>query len=126
MDHVQLRYPTHVKHVAAALYQFALLYLDAVKEGADADDAVRRCFGGVFHFSARERLTKYEMTMTIATACGIDASHVEADAAAAAAPPTQAKRPHHAQLSCQRLEKLGIVWNSNFKEEIRVVLQPFM
>lgn len=122
MDHVQLRYPTNVNHVAAALLRFSGLYFDAAEENPDSD---LPSFRGVFHFSARERFTKYEMATAIADAFRMDASHVAPDTTTAKAT-TQAKRPHDARLSCERLERLGIVASSNFKEEVKTVLEPFV
>ena len=129
MDHVQIRYPTHVDHVSAALLRFCTLFLESAKENSQDGAADNPNFNGVFHFSAREKMTKYEMTMAIAAAFGMDASHVEADNSAAKAAmtttTTQAKRPQDATLACGRLEKLGITWSSNFREEIKTVLTSF-
>jgi len=128
MDHVQIRYPTHVDHVSAALLRFCTLFLESAKENSKDGAIDNANFDGIFHFSAREKMTKYEMTMAIADAFEMDVSHVEADtsAAKAAMTTTAAKRPQDATLACERLEKLDITWTSNFREEIKTVLASFI
>lgn len=121
MDDVQLRYPTHVDHVAVALAQFCGLYFQAKAENGDSEAP----FSGIFHFSAAERYTKYEMVMAMAKTQRMDASHVIADKSTAKST-TSAKRPHNAQLSCDDLQRLGISVHSDFRQEIKSVLEPFL
>ena len=140
MDNVQLRYPIHAKHVASALdrflgyYFFALdihsLFLDSDgsrKEGEPVGEAPND-FNGIFHISGLQCLTKYEMADMMAEALGIDASHMTPESSATGA--ATAKRPHHAQLSCGRLEELRVVNEYNhrtdFKEDIKSAVQRFL
>ena len=97
--------------------------MKAREENGDADSGAS--FRGIFHFSCAERFTKYEMVMAMADKLGMDASHVVADQSAAKST-TTAKRPHDARLSCAGFERLGITTNSNFREEIKAVLEPHL
>ena len=137
IDHVQLRYPIHAKHVASALDRFLGLYFMAIdvhsffldsdgsrSEGQAVGEAPND-FRGIFHISGRQCVTKYEMAYTMAEVLGIDASHMTPDASAATA-----QCPHHVQLSCGRLEKLRVVTpfnhKSDFKVDIKSAVQSFV
>jgi len=140
MDNVQLRYPIHAKHVASALDRFLGHYFMAVdvhsffvnsdgsrKEGEPVGEAPND-FRGIFHISGLQCVTKYEMADMMAEALGIDASHMTPDASTAGA--SAAKRPHHVQLSCERLEELRVVTPFNhrtdFKEDIEGAVRGFV
>ena len=142
IDHVQLRYPIHAKHVASALDRFLGLYFMAIdvhsffldsdgsrSEGQAVGEAPND-FRGIFHISGRQCVTKYEMADMMAEALGIDTSHMTPDASAAGASTAAAKRPHHAQLSCGRLEELRVVTPFNhktdFKEDIKSAVRSYV
>ncbi|KAJ3001843.1 UNVERIFIED_CONTAM: Methionine adenosyltransferase 2 subunit beta [Siphonaria sp. JEL0065] len=92
MDDFQVRYPTNVADAANAL---SLLTAKAL-----ADKNVK----GIYHFCAKEKVTKYEMCKVIAEALGgVDISHLEPlrDVPLEAL----ANRPYNAQLSNKRIEE---------------------
>ncbi|KAI8923583.1 dTDP-4-dehydrorhamnose reductase [Entophlyctis helioformis] len=89
MDHHQSRFPTNVSDVARAIVGLA---------------GVRDAAGGILHFSAKERMTKYDMCKVIAKAYGLDMSHLVPITDAPVDP--IATRPQDAQLSTARLDAL--------------------
>ncbi|KAJ3279818.1 hypothetical protein HK104_001141 [Borealophlyctis nickersoniae] len=94
MDDLQLRYPTNVVDVGKVLKQMA----DRVAvEGKPLD--------GIFHFSAKEKFTKYGMCAVIAKSLKTDIPHIHP----MREPPKEpvASRPNDAHLSTARLEKEG-------------------
>lgn len=148
MDNVQLRYPIHAKHVARALNRFLLAFTMAEEVHslfADSDGSRKhgeplgqapKDFGGIFHITGGQCLTKYEMADMMAEALGIEADHLIPDESAAAAAKNPAaaaagaKRPHHVQLSCGRLEEMRVVTESNlctdFKADIKEAVKKFL
>jgi len=115
MDSFQKRYPTNVKHVAFALLQFVQLF----KSSAENSYA----FDGIFHFSAKEQMTKFEMAIVLGRVSGCDTSHIQP-----ASPSSSfgAKRPDNSQLCCKKLEKLGLSWHTNFEDEIKNVIKQYI
>ena len=109
IDDWATRHPTHVDDVAAACRQL----VDAWRDGAP--DARR---GGVFHFSGREPMTKADMAHVIADILGVDASHLEPDAA----PPPGTPRPKNCHLDCSRLDSLVAPKRTSYREGIAAVL----
>ncbi|KAJ3076699.1 hypothetical protein HDU98_001161 [Podochytrium sp. JEL0797] len=92
MDDFQARYPTNVDDIAKALSQLALL--------SQTNPTIK----GIYHFCAKEKMTKYGMCSIIAEALGgVDISHLEplreADLKAVAS------RPYDCQLSNKRIEE---------------------
>ncbi|KAI8810949.1 hypothetical protein BJ742DRAFT_754417 [Cladochytrium replicatum] len=98
MDHVQVRYPTNTIDVARV---FRDLIGRAVKPDGSRDTSV----SGVYQFSAKEKLTKYQICEIFAGILKVTISHiepvVELNKAAAVT------RPHDCQLSTARLESEG-------------------
>ncbi|XP_041657003.1 methionine adenosyltransferase 2 subunit beta isoform X1 [Cheilinus undulatus] len=112
LDHCQQRFPTDTRDVATVCRQLS--------ERAREDPSIR----GVFHFSAKEQMTKYEMAVSIAQAFNLPSHHLipltEQPAAAAAL------RPMNSQLNCSRLELLGLsVTPRPFTSAITDALWPF-
>ena len=77
---------------------------------------------GIYHWSGNENMTKYDMAVTMATAFDIPTNHIEADKT----PSTGATRPYNSQLSCSRVEDLGIFKRSKFSTEIKDILKTFI
>ncbi|WP_394201447.1 dTDP-4-dehydrorhamnose reductase family protein [Shewanella waksmanii] len=67
---------------------------------------------GIYHFSASERMSKYDMLLKLAKLVGKSAEHLEA----ADLPTDTAKRPQDCSLLCQRLDELGIKSELSFLE----------
>lgn len=109
LDHWAARYPTFTDDVAIVIRQI----VERKRRAAD--------FGGVYHWSGDERLTKYEMALAIAKIWGIDASHISPDPSE----PAGAPRPRDCQLDCSALEALGIGHRSRFDNALRTCIEPF-
>ncbi|XP_019747491.1 methionine adenosyltransferase 2 subunit beta isoform X1 [Hippocampus comes] len=94
LDHCQQRFPTHTQDVAAVCWNIC--------RAAARDDSIR----GIFHYSAKEQMTKYEMALAMARAFNLPSDHLipltEQPAGVAAA------RPLNPRLDCSRLEVLGL------------------
>ncbi|KAL0994679.1 hypothetical protein UPYG_G00125740 [Umbra pygmaea] len=113
VEHCQQRFPTYVNDVARVCRQMAERRLE--------DPSIR----GIFHFSGKEQMTKYEMACAIADAFNLPSSHLipMTDQTAGSG----AQRPHNAQLHCSRLELLGLsVEPVSFKMAVRDSLWPFL
>ncbi|XP_062867625.1 methionine adenosyltransferase 2 subunit beta isoform X1 [Trichomycterus rosablanca] len=113
IDHCQQRFPTYTNDVARVCRNMA--------ERALQDSSLR----GIFHYSGKEQMTKYEIACAIADAFSLPSSHLiqltEQPAGAGA------QRPQNAQLECSRLELLGLsVEPTVFKSAIRDSLWPFL
>ena len=76
---------------------------------------------GIYHWSGNENMTKYDMAVAMAEAFSIPTNHIQADKN----PSPGAPRPYNAQLSCQRINDLGIGKTSAFKDRIYDVLKDF-
>ncbi|KAI8808118.1 hypothetical protein BJ742DRAFT_748021 [Cladochytrium replicatum] len=98
MDHVQVRYPTNTIDVARVCRD---LIVRAVKQDGARDTSI----SGVYQFSAKEKLSKYEMCEIFAGILNVPIAHIEAvveqNKVAAVT------RPHDCQLSTARLESEG-------------------
>ncbi|XP_026213452.1 methionine adenosyltransferase 2 subunit beta isoform X2 [Anabas testudineus] len=93
LDHCQQRFPTDARDVATVCRKLA--------ERARQDPSIR----GVFHFSGKEQMTKYEMAVSIAQAFNLPSNHLIplTEQVAGSAP-----RPINSQLNCSRLELLNL------------------
>ncbi|KAJ3253474.1 hypothetical protein HK103_000506 [Boothiomyces macroporosus] len=101
MDHFQSRFPTNVQDVALAISKI----IDLLKQ---------KDINGVYHFSAKERMTKYEMCQIFSEILNINIDHLKPNAE----PPKDpvATRPVDVQLSTKKLESVGVVVDCvNFK-----------
>ncbi|XP_029375924.1 methionine adenosyltransferase 2 subunit beta isoform X2 [Echeneis naucrates] len=93
LDHCQQRFPTDARDVAAVCRKLS--------ERARQDPSIR----GIFHFSAKEQMTKYEMAVAIAQAFKLPSNHL---IPLTEQPAVAAPRPINSQLNCSRLELLNL------------------
>lgn len=111
VDHCQQRFPTDTRDVAAVCRKLA--------ERARQDASVR----GVFHFSGKEQMTKYEMAVAIAQAFKLPSNHL---IPLTEQLPASTLRPMNSQLNCSRLELLDLsVEPRPFTAAIADCLWPF-
>ena len=110
LDHWATRYPTMTMDVAAVCEHL----LERKRHVAD--------FGGTYHFSAGEALTKYEIAQAIAQVCELSADHITPDPN----PPSGAPRPKNSQLHCSTLMELGIGGWMTFDTGVYSVMRPFL
>ncbi|XP_061607474.1 methionine adenosyltransferase 2 subunit beta isoform X1 [Phyllopteryx taeniolatus] len=112
LDHCQQRFPTHTRDVAAVCWNIC--------HAAARDRSIR----GMFHYSGKEQMTKYEMALAMAQAFNLPSDHLvplTERPAAAGAP-----RPLDSRLDCSRLEVLGLgVEPRAFAPAVRDCLWPF-
>ncbi|KAJ1724130.1 hypothetical protein LPJ53_001593 [Coemansia erecta] len=99
MDDIQDRFPTCVDDVARVL-------LDMAQAGVGADNKRMR---GIFHVSAKERMTKYAISLMFAQILGIDnTDHLVAVRELPKEDAGGVQRPGDTQMSNQTLEEAGI------------------
>lgn len=110
MEHWATRYPTNTADVAAVLIGMTARRLQ------DPD------FGGIFHWSGNEAMTKYDMACLFAPLVGTDPACIVADPT----PPTGAPRPQDAHLDSSDLERLGIGRRTSFATAIPAILAPHL
>lgn len=111
LDHCQQRFPTDARDVAVVCRKLC--------ERARQDSSVR----GIFHFSAKEQMTKYEMAVAIAQAFNLPSNHL---IPLSEQPAASAVRPINSQLNCSRLELLNLSVESRpFTSAITDCLWPF-
>ena len=109
LDDWAIRFPTFTDDVAAICRELC---------GRALDD---RDFSGTWHFSGRERLTKYGMAVAIAEYLGLPHHPFEPDPN----PGPGASRPKNSQLDGSVLEKMGIGKPTPFREGLgRVIDVP--
>ncbi|KAM7373795.1 hypothetical protein PAMP_006498 [Pampus punctatissimus] len=78
---------------------------------------------GIFHFSGKEQMTKYEMAVAIAQAFNLPSNHL---IPLTEQPAASALRPINSQLNCSRLELLNLsVLPRSFTSAITDCLWPF-
>ncbi|XP_005753288.1 methionine adenosyltransferase 2 subunit beta isoform X2 [Maylandia zebra] len=111
LDHVLQRFPTDARDVAAVCRKLS--------ERARQDPSIR----GIFHFSGKEQMTKYEMAVAIAQAFNLPSGHL---IPLTEQPAASALRPINSQLNCCRLELLNLsVEPRPFTSAIIDCLWPF-
>ncbi|XP_028278137.1 methionine adenosyltransferase 2 subunit beta isoform X2 [Parambassis ranga] len=111
LDHCQQRFPTDTRDVAVVCRKLS--------ERARQDPSIR----GVFHFSGKEQMTKYEMAVAIAQAFNLPSSHL---IPLTEQPAESALRPVNSRLNCSRLELLNLsVEPRPFTSAIVDCLWPF-
>ncbi|XP_046653424.1 methionine adenosyltransferase 2 subunit beta-like [Daphnia pulicaria] len=102
----EIRYPSHVDDIASICVKL----LELKQTNADVK--------GIFHWGGKESMTKYGMVQDIASVFQLPMSHISPD-------PNQsqgASRPHNAQLSTEKLEKLGVGKHTPFRSGIQSTL----
>jgi dTDP-4-dehydrorhamnose reductase len=110
VDHWATRYPTYVDDVAVNVRRWA----DKLIENQQTH--------GIYHFSADEPFTKYEMISVMGQLTGRDYSHVTADSK----PPDGAIRPKDAHLDDARLATEVELRKTPFKDVIGNILKPYV
>uniref|UniRef100_A0A3Q0T3U7 Methionine adenosyltransferase 2 subunit beta n=1 Tax=Amphilophus citrinellus TaxID=61819 RepID=A0A3Q0T3U7_AMPCI len=111
LDHCLQRFPTDARDVATVCRKLS--------ERARQDPSIR----GIFHFSGKEQMTKYEMAVAIAQAFNLPSSHL---IPLTEQPAASALRPINSQLNCSRLELLNLsVEPRPFTSAIIDCLWPF-
>ena len=103
VDHWAIRSPTSTQDVAMAIEKMIALKLD------------NETLKGVYHFSAKEVMSKYQMLLVLGELLELDGQHLSP----VSEPTDSAKRPHDCTLSCQRLESIGIVSQVSFMQGSR-------
>ncbi|MFB2685574.1 dTDP-4-dehydrorhamnose reductase family protein [Shewanella mangrovisoli] len=99
VDHWAIRSPTSTADIANAIAKL-------IQRQADRADV-----SGIYHFSATQTMTKYQMLLSLGELLGIDTAHLLPEQT----PMDSAKRPQDCTLSCGRLAALGIYSELDFK-----------
>uniref|UniRef100_A0A1A8D0J3 Methionine adenosyltransferase 2 subunit beta n=2 Tax=Nothobranchius kadleci TaxID=1051664 RepID=A0A1A8D0J3_NOTKA len=111
LDHCLQRFPTSTQDVATVCRKLA--------ERARQDPFIR----GIFHFSGKEQMTKYEMAVAMAQAFNLPSNHLIPRTELSA---DVTSRPMNSQLNCSRLELLNLsVEPQAFTAAITDCLWPF-
>lgn len=106
-DHTQSRYPTYTPDVARVLKKMLQVNFQSKK------------LGGIYHWQANERLTKYDMIIEVASILQIESSEIVASLDAPKFP-----RPEDSRLECSRLEQdLGIGDGSAYRTSFHQALR---
>jgi len=116
MDDVQTRYPTYIGDVAEVCLQ---LCDQRVKQN-------RTEVQGIFHFSGKEKFSKFQMGLLIATLFHLPVDHIERDQGIETS--TSVLRPDNAALDSSKLSReLGInIEQAKFETTVRRCLEPFL
>ncbi|XP_017296457.1 methionine adenosyltransferase 2 subunit beta isoform X2 [Kryptolebias marmoratus] len=111
LDHCLQRFPTDARDVAIVCRKLS--------ERMRQDPSIR----GIFHFSGKEQMTKYEMALAMAQAFKLPSNHL---IPLTEQPAGSAPRPVNSQLNCSRLELLNLsVELRPFTAAITDCLWPF-
>jgi len=89
VDDVLLRFPTHIIDVARFCERLLITYFDDVKSNS---------VQGIFHCSANEKFTKFEMSCHIAEALNLCKNHLKRDLSAADSITSGSARPKNPKL----------------------------
>ncbi|CAF0856272.1 unnamed protein product [Rotaria sordida] len=116
MDDVQTRYPTYMGDVAEVCLQ---LCEQRILQN-------RKEVHGIFHFSGKEKYTKFQMALIIASLFQLPIDHIERDQNIGTN--INVQRPNNAALDCSKLSnELGIYINQvKFETTIKNCLEPFI
>ncbi|KAB8360798.1 hypothetical protein FH972_024532 [Carpinus fangiana] len=103
MDHWSLRYPTCTEDIGRVLAEAAEKLL------ALSVDARKAVSGGtrILHFSAEERMTKFEICETLAGILGLELGQMRANEQGND-PAASVQRPYDCHLSTAELQELGV------------------
>lgn len=109
LDDWATRYPTHVEDVGVVCRQLA------------AHREKHAAFGGTYHWSNDEQMTKYQMAKVMTDVLGLPSDNLEPSGE----PTDGAPRPRDCGLDCSGLEQLGIGQRTPFAQGIREVLEAW-
>ncbi|XP_047469523.1 methionine adenosyltransferase 2 subunit beta-like [Penaeus chinensis] len=110
VSHYEKRYPVHVRDVALVLRDL----VSAISKDKEIN--------GIFQWSGKEQLTKYDMIVAMARVLSLPHDHITPDPN----PAPGAPRPHDAQMDSSRLESLGISHHTAFDVGIKECLSPWL
>ena len=108
VDDWAARRPTSTRDVAKAIAQ--MIERQQSMLGVQNGQAL----AGIYHFSAEQTFTKYQMLVRLGQLLGISHQHLQPNAT----PTDCAKRPQDCTLSCERLGELGIVSTMTFDDGV--------
>lgn len=106
VDHWAVRSPTSTADIAKAIDKMIGQHIEAP------------IVQGIYHFSAAETMTKYQMLLTLGEILQLSTAHLTPELT----PTDNAKRPRDCTLSCTRLAALGICSEINFATGVRQAL----
>lgn len=109
-DNWAVRFPTHVGDVAKALR-------DLVEKNLEFSS-----WSGIWHYSASEAMTKYDMACLIAEIAGLDKSLISPKDSAGSG----AARPKNAMLSTKRIDDLLSFKHRSFRDGLTESLSLFL
>lgn len=116
VDDWQIRVPTWTPDIARTLVNIS----DAIVAAAgDARPAAQSAIRGVYHYSASERFTRWELVQAFARIMGRSEAHVTR----LEGKPPGAPRPYDCQLNCDKLQATGLAAPCTpFEEGARLAL----
>lgn len=106
VDHWAIRSPTSTADIAQAIDKMIAQHIE------------HSTVQGIYHFSAIETMTKYQMLLTLGEMLQLSTTHLTPEST----PTDNAKRPRDCTLSCTRLAALGICSEINFATGVRQAL----
>jgi len=106
VDHWAVRSPTSTADIAQAIDKMIAQHIEAP------------IVQGIYHFSAAETMTKYQMLLTLGDILQLSTAHLTPEST----PTDNAKRPRDCSLSCARLAALGIRTDIDFATGARQAL----
>ncbi|MPY26108.1 dTDP-4-dehydrorhamnose reductase family protein [Shewanella sp. YLB-07] len=102
VDHWAVRSPTSTQDIALAIEKMIELNISKFD------------LSGIYHFSGKETMSKYQMLLAIGEVLGLDVNHL----VPVSEPADSAKRPKDCSLHCDRLALLGISSQVDFKSGV--------
>ncbi|KAK8404709.1 hypothetical protein O3P69_007753 [Scylla paramamosain] len=108
VSHHDQRCPAHVRDIAHILADMIAL----IAKGQN--------LSGIYQWSGREKLTKYEMTLTMARVFSLPHDHVTPSMDASPL------RPYDPEMDVSRLTELGISHHTKFEEAIKECLSAWL
>ncbi|BAJ03723.1 dTDP-4-dehydrorhamnose reductase family protein [Shewanella violacea] len=107
VDHWAVRSPTSTQDIALAIEKMIDLQV------------AQQELSGIYHFSGKETMSKYQMLLTLGEVLGLDVDHL----LPVSEPSDDAKRPKDCTLNCDRLALLGITSQVDFKSGVLDALE---
>lgn len=107
VDHWAVRSPTSTQDIALAIEKMIALRL------------AKKDLSGIYHFSGKETMSKYQMLLVLGELLGQSSQHLTP----VAEPTDSAKRPKDCSLSCERLALLGVTSQVDFRSGVLDALE---